>query len=111
MYVKSPCCVADFKPAYGWIFREHLKEYTHWAFGELDVLFGNMFNGWIGPQDLQESDIITFSRGDQHRAYMRGQLTIHKNTVAINRVWRRCSYLTKYSERMEVRYAGQRRLH
>lgn len=58
--VKLPSCVADFKPAFGWLFREHLKDYTHWAFGELDVLFGDMTKGWLGAQELREFDIITF---------------------------------------------------
>lgn len=60
MNSKTPGCVADFKPAFGWLFREYLEGYTHWAFGELDVLFGNMSNGWLGPDELREFDIITF---------------------------------------------------
>lgn len=42
------------------------------------------------------------SFGDQYRAYLRGQLTIHKNRPHVNRVWMRCSHLTHYSERLEV---------
>lgn len=42
------------------------------------------------------------SFGDQYRAYLRGQLTIHKNRLDVNRIWRRCSHLTSYAERLEV---------
>lgn len=50
----------EFKPALGWLFREYLREYSHWAFGDLDVLFGNMRNGWLEPDELRDFDIITF---------------------------------------------------
>lgn len=43
------------------------------------------------------------SFGDQYRAYLRGQLTIHKNDYHVNRIWRGCTHLTNYSERLEVR--------
>ena len=43
------------------------------------------------------------SFGDQYRAYLRGQLTIHKNEFKVNRVWRGCSHLINYSDRLEVR--------
>lgn len=52
----------EFKPALGWIFRKYLKEhhYTHWAFGDLDILFGDLTAGWLEPEELQKLDIITF---------------------------------------------------
>ncbi|CAB1119182.1 unnamed protein product [Ectocarpus sp. CCAP 1310/34] len=96
LFITSPYFIVEFKPAFGWLFREYLVEYSHWAFGDLDVLFGDMRRGWLEPTELQDFDIITF------RAYLRGQLTIHKNKVDVNRVWRRCSHLTNYSERLEA---------
>ncbi|CAM9704783.1 unnamed protein product, partial [Ectocarpus fasciculatus] len=102
LLITSPYFIVEFKPAFGWLFREYLTEYSHWAFGDLDVLFGDMRRGWLEPTELQDFDIITFSFGDQYRAYLRGQLTIHKNKVDVNRVWRRCSHLTNYSERLEA---------
>lgn len=58
--VKSPYYLVELKPAYGWLFREYLKEYSHWAFGDLDVLFGDMRKGWLEVDELQNFDIITF---------------------------------------------------
>ncbi|CAM9110423.1 unnamed protein product [Ectocarpus sp. 13 AM-2016] len=102
LLITSPYFIVEFKPAFGWLFREYLAEYSHWAFGDLDVLFGDMRRGWLEPTELQDFDIITFSFGDQYRAYLRGQLTIHKNKFDVNRVWTRCSHLTNYSERLEA---------
>ncbi|CAM9650238.1 unnamed protein product, partial [Scytosiphon promiscuus] len=109
LLITSPYFIVEFKPALGWLFREYLTEYTHWAFGDLDVVFGDMRNGWLEPFELHSFDIITFSFGDQYRAYLRGQLTIHKNRPDVNRVWRRCRHLTNYSERIET-YSSNHRL-
>lgn len=57
---QSPYYLVEFKPALGWLFREYLREYTHWAYGDLDVLFGDMRRGWLEPNELQDFDIITF---------------------------------------------------
>ncbi|CAM9567665.1 unnamed protein product, partial [Laminaria digitata] len=102
LLLMSPYYIVEFKPALGWLFREYLGEYTHWAYGDLDVLFGDMRNGWLEPEELKRFDIITFSFGDQYRAYLRGQLTIHKNEFKVNRVWRGCSHLINYSDRLEA---------
>lgn len=42
------------------------------------------------------------SFGDQHRAYLRGQLTIHKNDPKVNRIWKGCEHLRHYTDRLEV---------
>lgn len=57
---QSPYYLVEFKPALGWLFREYLKNYSHWAFGDLDVLFGDMRRGWLEPNELRDFDIITF---------------------------------------------------
>lgn len=59
-FAQSPYFIVEFKPALGWLFREYLREYSHWAFGDLDVLFGNLRNGWLEPDELKDFDIITF---------------------------------------------------
>lgn len=57
---QSPYYIVEFKPALGWLFREYLGGYTHWAYGDLDVLFGDMRRGWLEPEELKNFDIITF---------------------------------------------------
>ncbi|CAM9662889.1 unnamed protein product, partial [Choristocarpus tenellus] len=99
---KNGYFLIDFKPTLGWVFREYLEGYSHWAYGDLDVLFGDLSLGWLEVQELRKYDIITFSFGDQHRAYLRGQLTVHKNTPRINRLWRDCSHLGKFTNRVQM---------
>ncbi|CAN0325218.1 unnamed protein product, partial [Discosporangium mesarthrocarpum] len=99
--MKNGYYLIEFKPTLGWNFREHLRGYSHWAYGDLDVLFGDLSFGWLEPQELQSFDIITFSFGDQSRAYLRGQLTVHKNTPEINSIWRRCPHLSDYPTRIK----------
>lgn len=60
LHPQSPYYIVEFKPALGWLFREYLGEYSHWAYGDLDVLFGDMRNGWLEPEELKRFDIITF---------------------------------------------------
>lgn len=52
--------MVEFKPALGWVFREYLKEYTHWAYGDLDVFFGDLTKGWLEPSEMREYDVITY---------------------------------------------------
>lgn len=52
--------MVEFKPALGWVFREYLKDYTHWAYGDLDVFFGDLTKGWLEPSEMRDYDIITY---------------------------------------------------
>lgn len=52
--------MVEFKPALGWIFREYLKEYSHWAFGDLDVFFGDLTKGWLESSEMRDYDVITY---------------------------------------------------
>lgn len=52
--------MVEFKPALGWVFREYLKEYTHWAYGDLDVFFGDLTKGWLEASEMREYDIVTY---------------------------------------------------
>lgn len=49
------------------------------------------------------------SFGDQNRAYLRGQLTVHKNIPRVNEVWRHCPHLSKFMQRIEVTYNVNKR--
>lgn len=52
--------MVEFKPALGWVFREYLKDYSHWAYGDLDVFFGDLTKGWLEPSEMRDFDIITY---------------------------------------------------
>lgn len=38
----NPYKFCDLKPCYGVIFADRLKEYDYWAFGDIDLIYGNI---------------------------------------------------------------------
>ena len=96
-----PYALVEFKPCLGIIFADYLKEYSHWALADLDLLIGNMHK-IITLEILNQYDIYTSSFGDSTRMYLRGQLTIHKNNPNINNLWRDCDHLSHLSSRLKI---------
>lgn len=74
--LRSPYKLCDFKPAYGYIFHEELKEYRSWGFCDMDLIFGNL-NNFVSELKLEQYDKI----------FALGHLTIFKNTDDINRLF------------------------
>lgn len=65
--------MVEFKPALGWIFRNYLEKYSHWAYGDLDVFFGDLTKGWLEPEEMREYDIVTYrcSCTDRHYVFVK----------------------------------------
>lgn len=40
--IETPYKLCDFKPAYGLIFEDYLKDYEFWGHGDIDLIFGNI---------------------------------------------------------------------
>ena len=95
----NPYVLVEFKPAMGHIFKEFIGSYSHWGYSDLDIAYGDLPK-WITRSELEDYDIVTYSYGDQHRLYLRGQFTFHKNNHRINNIWRACQYLSE----MDLRY-------
>eukprot|EP00578_Thalassiosira_sp_NH16_P030912 CAMPEP_0181078602 /NCGR_PEP_ID=MMETSP1071-20121207/1574_1 /TAXON_ID=35127 /ORGANISM="Thalassiosira sp., Strain NH16" /LENGTH=994 /DNA_ID=CAMNT_0023159929 /DNA_START=220 /DNA_END=3204 /DNA_ORIENTATION=- len=98
--VNVPYILVEYKPAFGHIFADYLKEYSHWGYSDLDVVFGDM-SRWIDEDEWNDYDIVTWGFGDQDKLYLRGQFTFHRNDPHINQIWRHCKYLSE----MDIRYA------
>ena len=58
--MQNPYYMVEFKPALGWVFREYLEKYTHWAYGDLDVFFGDLTKGWLEASEMREYDVVTY---------------------------------------------------
>jgi len=93
-----PYTLVEFKPAYGHIFQNYIKDYSHWGYADLDMIFGDLVE-WISPDELNDFDITTYGHGDQASVYLRGQFTFHRNNELVNNVWRNCEHLSKLDER------------
>jgi hypothetical protein len=82
----------DLKPTIGHVFRSLLAWYTHWAFGDLDVLYGS-FRRFLVPELLDSADVLSFVATDEmapgswrthlcvsEETIFAGQLTAFRNT-------------------------------
>merc|ERR1719491_2187249 len=73
-------------------------------------MFGDL-NRWITLDELIDYDIVTYGFGDQHRVYLRGQFTIHRNDPEkINQLWRDCNYLSHMDMRFAQVLSGEKSL-
>ena len=75
--VREPYKLCDFKPAYGKIFGDYIQGYSHWAFGDIDVLYGRVAK--LLPHDWWMYDVLTF-----RKEWLSGSLTILRNNSEIN---------------------------
>lgn len=92
--------LVEFKPALGYIFKDYLSSYSHWAYADLDELIGSI-DRFVSRDHLDMFDIITFTFGDTYRLYMRGQFTILRNSKITTDLWQHCTHLSKVGARLE----------
>lgn len=84
----SPRKLCDLKPLYGVLFEDHISDYDFWAFGDLDLMFGDLDN--LLPELLSQHDVLTF-----HDIWLSGPFTIFKNENKINRIFEKSKDLEK----------------
>lgn len=72
--LEKPYKLCDYKPAYGYILEDYIKEYDYWGHCDCDLIFGNL-NKMLVPLLNQNYDKI----------FAAGHLTIYKNTHKNNR--------------------------
>lgn len=70
-HVRKLC---DFKPTYGKVFEDYLKDYEFWGYGDIDMVYGNI-SKFITPALLEKYDV--FSLRDD---WMSGAFAFYKNT-------------------------------
>jgi hypothetical protein len=76
-----PYKLCDFRPAFGVIFEEYLRDAEFWAHGDVDLVYGNTA-AFLSDRRLDTHDVLTF-RHD----WMHGPLTVYRNTPEINRLF------------------------
>lgn len=80
--IKHPYKICDLKPAYGEIFKEHLKDFDFWGYGDLDLVYGNI-REFITDKYLDEYDIIS-----NHPEFITGHFCLIRNTDEICELFR-----------------------
>ncbi|MCD8028374.1 MAG: hypothetical protein LUF02_06875, partial [Erysipelotrichaceae bacterium] len=79
--LSNPKKLCDFKPAYGYIFKDYLTEFSFWGYCDLDQYFGDL-SKFIPLDYLEKYDKI----------FSLGHMTIYRNTEYINTI-----FLKEYS--------------
>ena len=71
--VTNPYKLCDYKPTYGLVFADYLKGYKYWAFGDLDVIYGNVL-AYLNKIEYYNYDKINFA----------GHFCLMKNVPSMN---------------------------
>lgn len=76
--LKKPYKLCDFRPAFGLIFIEDLKEYDFWGHCDLDMIWGNL-SKFITTEDLLKYD----------RLGLYGAFTLYRNNSYCNELYKK----------------------
>ena len=93
----SPYKLCDYKPAYAEIFPDLVDGYSYWAFGDLDLVYGNISK--CLPPNWDEYDILTF-----RIEWISGAFTILANNFFVNSLYRQSLSFPQIFE--SIRYTG-----
>jgi hypothetical protein len=75
--LERPYKLCDYKPLYGHLFADHLKDYDFWGHFDPDVIFGRI-NNFVPDELYQQYDKI----------FDRGYFALYRNTPAVNFAYR-----------------------
>jgi len=78
---KIPYKICELKPAIAYIFSEYLEGYEYWAYGDIDIIYGDLKRFLRKPFSMN-ADIISF-RED----WLSGPFTIIKNKKVLNELF------------------------
>jgi hypothetical protein len=78
--IKYPYKICDIKPAYGVIFSEYIKDYDFWAFGDIDLIYGDIFK--LLPKNWNTYDLLIF-----REEWVSGSFAILKNNDFMNNLF------------------------
>lgn len=74
---RAPKYLVEIKPLLGSLFHSYLQDYSHWAYSDPDILWGNL-SDWLTNEDLRNYDVLTFSKKrESSKLYLRGQVGVN----------------------------------
>lgn len=74
--LERPYKLCDYKPTYGYIFQEYIKEYDYWGHCDVDVIFGNL-----------KSVLESLLSHNYDKIFCLGHMTLYKNTNDNNQLF------------------------
>lgn len=78
----NPYKLCDLKPALGYIHEEELRAYEFWAFGDLDLIFGDL-RAYFTAAQLEGKDLLS-----THRRRVSGHCCILRNNQRMREAYR-----------------------
>lgn len=72
----KPYKICDYRPAFGYIFEEYLKDYDFWGHCDCDMIFG-CYENFLTDEILEKNNKI----------FQNGHLTLYKNNDFVNKIF------------------------
>jgi hypothetical protein len=91
---QSPYKLCDIKPALGLIHQEEIKAFDFWAFGDLDLVYGDL-KVYLTEERLK-FDLIS-----SHRKRVSGHLCLIRNTESMNTIFKKIKHWQAKFENQE----------
>lgn len=73
----APYKLCDYKPTYGLVFEDYLREYEYWGHCDCDLIFG----------DLEHILLPLLEDNYYDKLFAAGHLTLYRNTDSVNRLF------------------------
>lgn len=67
--------LCEYKPAYGFLFPEIVKDYDYWGYGDVDLIYGDL-------RTFLKDDVLSFDK-----VFTLGHFTLIKNTIECNEMF------------------------
>lgn len=81
--IQDPYKLCDFKPTYGKIFEDYIKDYSFWGYCDIDVIFGKI-SGFFSHKLFERFDIISTYQG-----FLSGPFCLFRNKKEINNLFQK----------------------
>lgn len=94
--IKHPYKLCDFKPAYGEIFADKLRQFDYWGYCDIDLMFGDLSH-FLDKHFLKGFDVYS-----PDRWFFPGHFCLFRNTNTVNRAYREIDKITEYLESEKI---------
>ena len=74
----NPHKICDFKPTYGFVFQDLIKDFDFWGYCDIDLIFGDI-RSFMSAEILEQYDVISVLP-----EYLSGAFALFKNTKQVN---------------------------
>jgi hypothetical protein len=89
--------VCDYKPTFGVIFDDYLKEFDFWGHCDIDIIWGDI-RKYTTEEILDKYDIFSTRKG-----MMSGHFSLFRNIIQINQLFRQSSQFAKVIRQVKYR--------